>query len=230
MQTADFNQLQTNLKEKGVELIAVSKFKSPSQIMQVYDKGQRIFGENKVQDLTPKHDYLPKDIQWHMIGHLQKNKVKYIVPFVAMIQSVDSFALLLEIDKKAAKAGRIIDFLFQIYIAREETKYGLSEQELTEILENAAFTQMKNVRACGVMGIATLTDDMKTVREEFRALKKTFERVKKQYFYAAAHFKEISMGMSGDYEIAVEEGSTMVRLGTIIFGERPKVIFTPGEL
>lgn len=230
MQTEDVKRLQTNLKEKGVLLIAVSKFKSPSQILDVYNKGQRIFGENKVQDLVPKYEFLPKDIEWHMIGHLQKNKVKYIVPFVAMIQSVDSLALLQEIDKKAAKAGRVIDFLFQIYIAKEETKYGLSESELVEILESDAFRQMKHVRACGVMGIATLTDDMAEVRGEFRSLKKTFDRVKKKYFSADAHFKEISMGMSGDYLVAIEEGSTMVRLGTIIFGERPKAVFTRGEL
>lgn len=230
MHTADFHRLRTNLQEKKVELIAVSKFKSPVQILEVYDMGQRVFGENKVQELVSKYEFLPKDIQWHMIGHLQKNKVKYIVPFVALIQSVDSFGLLQEINKKAAKAGRVIDFLFQIYIAKEDTKFGLSEQELMNILNSPEFRQMKNVRPCGVMGIATLTEDKKIVREEFRTLKSTFDRVKKKYFPADLHFKEISMGMSDDYPIAIEEGSTMVRLGTIIFGERLKSVFTQGEL
>lgn len=230
MHTADFQRLRTNLQEKKVELIAVSKFKSPVQILDVYAQGQRIFAENKVQDLLPKYEYLPKDIQWHMIGHLQKNKVKYIVPFVAMIQSVDSFALLLEIEKKAAKAQRVIDFLFQMYIAKEETKYGLDEEELLAILDNPDFKRLRHVRPRGVMGMATQTDDRKVVREEFRALKKIFTRVKERYFSTDALFKEISMGMSGDYEIAIAEGSTMVRLGTVIFGERPGRVFTIGEL
>lgn len=220
MQKEELIRLRTNLQEKGVKLIAVSKMKTPAEIIEVYESGQRIFGENKVQDLAPKYDFLPKDIEWHMIGHLQTNKVKYIAPFVAMIQSVDSFNLLLEINKRAVKANRVIDFLFQIRIAKEETKFGLDEKELAEILDNPFYRQMKNVRACGVMGIATLTDDMEIVRKEFQALKKIFDRVKKKHFAADEHFREISMGMSGDYELAIEEGSTMVRIGTLIFGER----------
>ncbi|MDZ4844541.1 MAG: YggS family pyridoxal phosphate-dependent enzyme [Chitinophagales bacterium] len=230
MQAEELKRLRTNLQEKGVELIAVSKFKSPVQILDVHDMEQRIFGENKVQELVSKYEFLPQDIQWHMIGHLQKNKVKYIVPFVTMIQSVDSFGLLQEINKKAAKVGRIIDFLFQIYIAKEETKFGLSEKELLDMLGSPEFLQMKNVRACGVMGIATLTEDENIVREEFRSLKKTFDKIKHDYFAANNDFKEISMGMSDDYEIAIEEGSTMVRLGTLIFGERATAVFTLGEL
>ncbi len=230
MQAEDFKRLRANLQEKGVKLIAVSKMKTPVEILEVYNRQQRVFGENKVQDLVPKYEYLQKDIEWHMIGHLQKNKVKYIAPFVTMIQSVDSLGLLLEIDKRAVNANRTIDFLFQVYIAKEETKFGLSEKELTDLLGNPVFTQLKNVRACGLMGIGTLTDDEKTVRNEFRSLKKVFDTVKEKYFPADKNFKEISMGMSGDYEIAIEEGSTMVRLGTLIFGERLTHTFTRGEL
>ncbi len=231
MQRQELIRLRTNLLEKGVKLIAVSKMKTPAEILEVYESGQRIFGENKVQDLVPKYDFLPKDIEWHMIGHLQTNKVKYIAPFVAMIESVDSFNLLHEINKRAAKVNRVIDFLFQVRIAKEETKFGLKEKELLEILDDPAFRQMKNVRACGVMGIATLTEDMEIVRDEFRLLKKAFDRVKKKYFSADEHFREISMGMSGDYEMAMEEGSTMVRIGTLIFGERfaPPPMLRAGE-
>jgi len=232
MQKEQLIRLRTNLQEKGAKLIAVSKMKTPAEILEVYESGQRIFGENKVQDLVPKYNFLPKDIEWHMIGHLQTNKVKYIVPFIAMIQSVDSFNLLQEINKRAEKVNRVIDILFQIRIAKEETKFGLKENELVEILSNPAFRKMKNVRACGVMGIATLTDDLKIVREEFRLLKNVFDRVKKKYFAADEGFREISMGMSGDYEIAIEEGSTMVRIGTLIFGERfaPPPLLRSGEL
>lgn len=231
MQAEELKRLRANLQEKGVKLIAVSKMKTPAEILEVYNAGHKVFGENKVQDLVPKYNFLPRDIEWHMIGHLQKNKVKYIVPFITMIQSVDSFGLLQEIEKRAVKVGRVIDFLFQIYIAKEETKFGMSEKELAEILDSPAFRQLKHVRACGVMGIATLTDDMKLVRDEFRTLKNIFDRVKKKYFPDDEWFREISMGMSGDYQIAIEEGSTMVRIGTLIFGERfvPPPMLRVGE-
>ena len=216
----EFKKLRTNLKEKGVKLIAVSKMKTPAEILEVYNQEQRIFGENKVQELVSKYEYLPKDIEWHMIGHLQKNKVKYIAPFIRMIQSVDSFGLLQEIEKRAARENRVIDFLFQIYIAKEETKFGLSESELTTILDNPIFKQLKNVRACGLMGLATQTEDRKVIRDEFKSLRKLFQQVKNNYFSNDENFKELSIGMSGDYQMAIEEGSTMVRLGTLIFGER----------
>ncbi|GIV32467.1 MAG: YggS family pyridoxal phosphate enzyme [Chitinophagales bacterium] len=230
MTAEEFQVLRTNLHEKGVKLIAVSKMKTPSQILEVYQWGQRIFAENRVQDLIPKYNFLPKDIEWHMIGHLQKNKVKYIVPFISMIQSVDSLGLLQEIEKRATKAGRVIDFLFQLRIAREETKYGLSESDLMRLLESKEYRQMRHVRACGVMGIATLTEDERILRQEFRRLKAAFDNLRKNYFSDDVCFREISMGMSGDFEIAIEEGSTMVRLGTLIFGERLHSTFTPGEL
>ena len=230
MQAEDFKRLLTNLKEKEVKLIAVSKTKTPTEILEVYHHGHKVFGENKVQELVPKYEYLPKDIIWHMIGHLQKNKVKYIASFITMIQSVDSLGLLQEINKRAAKVNRVIYFLFQVRIAKEETKFGLKEKELINILESPALKELKNVRACGVMGIATLTDDEKIVRDEFRLLKNTFDRIKKKYFSTDEHFNEISMGMSDDYEIAIEEGSTMVRVGTLIFGERLTHTFTREEL
>lgn len=210
----------TNLQEKKVKLIAVSKMHAPAEILAVYNQGHRIFGENKVQELVPKYEQLPKDIEWHFIGHLQKNKVKYIAPFIAMIHGAESLDLLRELDKRAATANRVIDFLFQVHIAKEDTKFGLNERELFDILDHPEFASLLNVRPCGMMGMATLTEDAELIREEFSLLHMLFEKVKRKYFPAAPYFSELSMGMSGDYEIAIEEGSTMVRLGTIIFGER----------
>lgn len=203
-----------------VKLIAVSKTHPVSVIMEAYNAGHKIFGENRVQELISKYDEMPKDIDWHLIGHLQTNKVKYIAPFVSLIHSVDSLKLLSVIDKEAQKCNRVIDCLLQVYIASEETKFGLSADELHELLQNPEFKQLQNVRVCGLMGMATFTDNMEQVRMEFRFLKKLFNEVKQTYFQNQSWFKELSMGMSSDYRIAIEEGSTMVRIGSNIFGHR----------
>ena len=202
------------------KLITVSKTHPPERVMELYLQGQRIFGENRVQELTAKYEALPKDIEWHLIGHLQTNKVKYIAPFVTCIQSVDSWKLLEEIDKQAAKHGRVVDCLLQFHIAEEETKFGLDEAEAAELLQSPEFKTLASVRITGVMGMATFTDDHEQVRREFRHLKQIFENLKARFFQNQDSFKEISMGMSGDYEMAVEEGSTMVRVGTLLFGAR----------
>ncbi len=203
-----------------VKLIAVSKTHPVSVIMEAYNAGHKIFGENRVQELISKYDEMPKDIEWHLIGHLQTNKVKYIATFVSLIHSVDSLKLLSVIDKEAQKCNRVIDCLLQVYIASEETKFGLSADELHELLQNPEFKQLQNVRVCGLMGMATFTDNMEQVRMEFRFLKKLFNEVKQTYFQNQPWFKELSMGMSSDYRIAIEEGSTMVRIGSNIFGHR----------
>ncbi len=203
-----------------VKLIAVSKTHPVSVIMEAYNAGHKTFGENRVQELISKYDEMPKDIEWHLIGHLQTNKVKYIAPFVSLIHSVDSLKLLSVIDKEAQKCNRVIDCLLQVYIASEETKFGLSADELHELLQNREFEQLQNVRVCGLMGMATFTDNMEQVRMEFRFLKKLFNEVKQTYFQNQPWFKELSMGMSNDYRIAIEEGSTMVRIGSNIFGHR----------
>ncbi|MCF8247096.1 MAG: YggS family pyridoxal phosphate-dependent enzyme [Saprospiraceae bacterium] len=202
------------------KLIAVSKTHPPERVLELYHQGQRIFGENRVQELTAKYEALPKDIEWHLIGHLQTNKVKYIAPFVACIESVDSGKLLEEINKQAAKHERVIDCLLQFHVAEEETKFGLDEAEAAELLQSPDFQALKNVRITGVMGMATFTDNQVQVRREFRHLKQIFEDLKARFFQNQPSFKEISIGMSGDYEMAVEEGSTMVRVGTLLFGAR----------
>lgn len=204
----------------NVTLVAVSKTKPVSALQEVYDAGQRIFGENKVQEMTEKEALLPKDIQWHLIGHLQTNKVKYIAPFVSMIHSVDSMKLLKEINKEALKNNRTIECLLQFHIAQEETKFGLSIEEATEILQSREFVEMQNVSIVGIMGMASFTDDEDVVREEFRNLEHYFQILKSHFFKFNEHFKEISMGMSGDYMMAIEEGSTIVRVGSSIFGSR----------
>lgn len=203
-----------------VKLVAVSKTKPVSDILTAYNAGQRAFGENRVQELLNKLDLLPPDIEWHLIGHLQTNKVKAVVPFVDMIQSVDSYKLLKNIDSEAAKLSRRIDCLLQIYIAKEETKFGFSMNELEEVVKQPEFVDLKNVNICGVMGMATFTSDTAQVREEFRYLAECFKGLKNKYFISNPCFKEISMGMSGDYEIALKEGSTILRIGSHIFGER----------
>lgn len=213
-------KLLHELSAQNVTLVAVSKTHPPERILEIYHQGQRIFGENRAQEMLEKQATLPADIEWHLIGHLQTNKVKLIAPFVRMIHSVDSLRLLEEIDKQAAKAGRTIDCLLQFHIAQEETKFGLDEAEARALLSSDTFRQMKNVRICGVMGMATFTDDEAQVRREFRLLKRIFEKLKQEFFSENPHFREISMGMSGDWRIAVEEGSTMVRVGSLIFGER----------
>ena len=204
----------------SVKLVAVSKTKPEQMITEAYNVGQRIFGENKVQDLALKYEHLPKDIQWHMIGHLQTNKVKYIAPFVSLIHAVDSFKLLKTINKEAKKNSRIIDCLFQVYIAKEESKFGLDKQELTNILNSDEFASLENIRIVGLMGMATNTDDNNIVSAEFAGLKELFSELKEEFFTKEDSFKETSMGMSGDYKLAVEQGSTMVRIGSDIFGAR----------
>jgi PLP dependent protein len=204
----------------SVKIVAVSKTKPISDIMVAYNVGQRIFGENRVQELLLKKDLLPADIFWHLIGHLQSNKVKYIVPFISMIESVDSARLLSLINQEAYKAGRIIDCLLQFHIAKEETKFGFNLEEVSQMLESEDFKGFKNVNICGVMGMATFTKDMAIVREEFKLLRNCFFALKQKYFLEFEQFKEISMGMSGDYLTAVEEGSTIVRIGSLIFGKR----------
>ena len=203
-----------------VTLIAVSKTKPVEDVREAYDAGQRLFGENMVQELVEKHEHLPKDIQWHLIGHLQTNKVKYIAPFISMIQSVDSLRLLQEIDKHAEKNNRVIDCLLQIYIADEETKFGLGFDEAIELLRSDDIATLKHVRIRGLMGIATNTDNEKQIKEEYYELKTFFDGVKQSFFRKESAFDTLSMGMSSDYKIAIEEGSTMVRLGSTIFGAR----------
>ncbi len=209
-----------SLLPEGVTLVAVSKTKPVSDIREAYDCGQRIFGENKVQEMTDKHPLLPDDIEWHMIGHLQTNKVKYIAPFVAMIHGVDSFKLLKEINKQALKNDRVIPCLLQFHIAREETKFGLTLDEACAMLDSEEFLELQNVTISGVMGMASLTDDEEQVRSEFRTLEDYYILLKNNYFRLNDNFQHVSMGMSGDFQLAVEEGSNMVRVGSSIFGAR----------
>lgn len=203
-----------------VQLVAVSKTKPANLLMEAYGHGQRAFGENKVQELAWKFEELPKDIEWHFIGHMQTNKVKYIAPFVHLIHGVDSFKLLKTIDAEAKKANRVIPCLLQFHIAEEETKFGLSIKQAEEMLLSDEFHHLKNIQISGVMGMATYTDDENQIHKEFAYLKTIFDQLKSGHFANTPEFKEISMGMSGDYRIAVEEGSTMVRIGSTIFGER----------
>ncbi len=203
-----------------VKLVAVSKNKLPEIIMQAYNAGHKIFGENKAQELIQKYEKLPKDIEWHFIGHLQTNKAKYLAPFVSMIHGIDSFKILKTVNKEAKKNDRIIPCLLQFHIAQESTKFGLSEEEAHEILDSEEYKKMKNISIVGVMGMATFTEDEMQVHNEFRFLKKIFDKLKKEYFPRKKGFREISMGMSDDYAIAVEEGSTIVRIGSKIFGAR----------
>ncbi|WP_018620834.1 YggS family pyridoxal phosphate-dependent enzyme [Spirosoma luteum] len=211
-------QIERQLAGKAA-LIAVTKTKPVALLQEAYDAGCRQFGENKVQEMAEKQPQLPADVQWHIIGHLQTNKVKYIAPFVALIQSVDSLRLLQEIDKQAARYNRTIDCLLQIYIADEETKFGLSADEAEALLADNALDELSNIRIIGLMGLATNTDDQEQVRQEFRGLKALYDKLA-QIQRSMIQFSELSMGMSGDYLLAVEEGSTMVRVGSAIFGSR----------
>jgi len=215
----NFKIVQKEIPE-GVTLVAVSKTKPNTDIEKLYNVGQRIFGENKVQELVDKQEALPKDIQWHLIGHLQTNKVKYIAPFVSLIHSIDSFKLLKEVNKQGEKNDRVIDCLLQFHIAEEDSKFGLSMDDANEILYSKEFVEMRNVSIVGVMGMATFTDNKLQVSNEFRNLESYFNVLKSHYFKFNDGFKEISMGMSGDYKLAIEEGSTMVRVGSSIFGSR----------
>ncbi len=212
-------EIKQNLPS-GVRLVAVSKTKPNEDILAAYEVGQRIFGENKVQDLTRKYEELPKDIEWHFIGHPQTNKVKYIAPFISLIHGTDSIKLLKTINKEGAKNKRVIKCLLQFHIAEESTKFGLSESEAVEILSSQQFATFKNVEIVGVMGMATYTDDTIQIRKEFSVLKGIFTTLKNKFFAESASFCEISMGMSDDYLIAIEEGSTLIRVGSKIFGAR----------
>lgn len=203
-----------------VTLIAVSKTKPVTDLQEAYDAGQRIFGENKALEMRDKHQELPKDIQWHFIGHLQTNKIKYIAPFVSLIHSIDSISLLEVVNKEAVKNNRVIDCLLQFHIAKEETKFGLDIEEAEEMLKSDSYKNLNNINIIGVMGMATFTDDVNQIRNEFKSLKNIFNILKERYFQDKESFKEISMGMSDDYPIAIEEGATMVRVGSKIFGAR----------
>lgn len=201
-------------------LIAVSKTKPVEDIQEAYNAGQRVFGENKALEMRDKHEALPKDIEWHFIGHLQTNKIKYIIPYVSLIHSIDSLNLLKEVNKEAAKKGRKVDCLLQFHIAQEDTKFGLSYEEAEQLLTSAEYKQMENIRIVGVMGMATFTDNSEQVSTEFGSLRTIFDRLKKEYFSAEESFCELSMGMSDDYPLAIEQGSTLVRVGSAIFGKR----------
>ena len=218
--------IQKNLKEvlaqlpPNVRLVAVSKFHPNEAVEAAYAAGQRVFGESREQELSLKQAALPKDIEWHFIGHLQTNKVKYIAPYIAMIDAVDSYKLLAEIDRQAGKCGRIIPCLLEIHIAEEDTKYGFTFDSCRQMLEEGSWRELKNVTVSGVMGMATNTDSEDEIRREFGRLRDFFNELKERFFSDCDTFREISMGMSHDYPLAVEEGSTMVRVGSKIFGER----------
>ena len=218
--------IKSNLQDvlKGLpertRLIAVSKFHPNEMIMEAYEAGQRVFGESKVQEMTQKHESLPKDIEWHFIGHLQTNKIKYMSSFVAMIHGIDTYKLLSEVNKQAAKVNRIIPCLLQIHIAQEDTKFGFSFEECREMLSTGEWRSLTNIQLCGVMGMATDTDSTEQIDKEFRSLNMFYKEIKEKYFADEAKFKEISMGMSHDYLQAIAEGSTLIRVGSKIFGER----------
>lgn len=215
---SNLNTIKATLPE-NVTLVAVSKTKPVSDLIQAYEVGQRIFGENKIQEMTEKWEQMPKDIQWHMIGHVQSNKVKFMAPYVTLIHGVDSLKLLQEIDKQALKNNRIIDCLLQIYIAEEESKFGLDENELNELLTSVEFKELKNIRILGLMGMATFTENQNQIKKEFTHLKSIFDSIRKLKT-ENCQLNTISMGMSGDYQLAIECGSTMVRIGSSIFGGR----------
>jgi PLP dependent protein len=206
----------------SVKLVAVSKTRPVTDILDAYNTGHRCFGENRVQEILNKKDHLPSDIEWHLIGHLQSNKVKYIVPFISLIQSVDSFRLLSVINSEALKINKKVDVLLQVHIAQEETKFGFDRKEIEEMLGSPEFRLLKFVRICGIMGMATFTSDLLQVQMEFRSLSELFIDLRKRYFCSDENFREISMGMSGDFRIAIIEGSTMIRVGSLIFGERSR--------
>lgn len=205
---------------EGTRLVAVSKTKPAEVIMEAYRAGHKVFGENKAQEIVQKYNALPKDIEWHFIGHLQSNKAKYIAPFVSLIHGIDSFKILKTVDKEARKNNRIIPCLIQFHIAQEDSKFGFTEEEAFEMLGSKSFATLKNIEIAGVMGMATYTDNDQQVRDEFRYLKGLFDKLKQAFFSESPRFKEISMGMSDDYPVALEEGSTLIRVGSKIFGAR----------
>ncbi|MGS4347157.1 YggS family pyridoxal phosphate-dependent enzyme [Myroides odoratus] len=204
----------------GVELVAVSKTKPNAAILEAYEAGQRVFGENKIQEMTDKYEALPKDIAWHMIGHVQRNKVKYMAPFVTLIHAVDSLRLLVEIDKQAKRNNRVISCLLQLFIADEETKFGLSEDELLELLDSEEFKSLQHIKIQGLMGMATFTENQDQIKQEFSTLQSIFEKVQTYNHLPNVACDTLSMGMSNDYPIAIACGSTMIRIGSTIFGER----------
>jgi pyridoxal phosphate enzyme (YggS family) len=218
--TEAYKSIKEELDVKQVTLVAVSKIQPVEAILKLYELGQRDFGENYVQELVDKQSTLPKDIRWHFIGHLQSNKVKYIAPFVQLIHGVDSLKLLKEINKEAAKNNRVIDVLLQVHIAQEETKFGLDEEELSLIISEFENLKIQNVKVCGLMGMASFSDDLEKVKSEFRYLKNLFNQCAEKFTIHHSPFTILSMGMSGDYKIAIEEGSTMVRIGSLLFGAR----------
>jgi pyridoxal phosphate enzyme (YggS family) len=220
MNPGRYPDIVKEIKPYGARLVAVSKTRPASDISALYSLGQRIFGENKAQEMTDKYEALPKDIDWHLIGHLQTNKVKYIAPFVKLIHSVDSLRLLEEIDRQALKNSRIIPCLLQVHIATEETKFGMDKDELYELLNSHSYQSLKNIQIHGLMGMATNTDDTTQIENEFKGLKELFENIKSQYFSGKPYFKELSMGMSSDYKIALKHGATLIRIGSDIFGSR----------
>ncbi len=220
MNFENYQRILDELKPYSAQLIAVSKTKPQHAILELYNHGQRHFGENKVQEMVAKQAQLPYDIQWHLIGHLQSNKVKYVAPFVTMIHSVDSLKLLQEIDRQAQKNNRVIDCLLQIHIAREETKYGLAPDELHQILNTGEIGLLQNIRICGFMGMATLTHNQSLIEDEFAGLKTLFDEIKEKYFEPVSYFRHLSMGMSSDYPIALRHGATFVRVGSLLFGDR----------
>ena len=219
MNIEKYDEIRASLPA-GVRLVAVSKFKPAEDIAALYQHGQRVFGENHAQEMRTKHEQLPQDIEWHFIGHLQTNKIKYIAPYVSLIHSIDSFDLLKEVNKHAIKNNRVIPCLLQFHIANEETKFGFTLEECTAMLDNADFQELKNVKIHGVMGMATFTDNQDQVRGEFHHLHDIFDTLKNQYFSQNPDFKELSMGMTDDYPIAIDEGSTLIRIGSTIFGPR----------
>lgn len=214
----NLNKIKSTLPEH-ITLVAVSKTKPVSDLMEAYNAGQRVFGENKIQEMIEKHEQMPKDIEWHMIGHVQSNKVKYMSSFVCLIHGVDNLKLLKEINKQAKKHNRVIDCLLQIKIAEEDSKFGMSFQEAIEIIESKAFSELKNIKIVGVMGMATFTDEENQIKKEFSFLKDVFDELKKLQT-ANCELQTVSMGMSGDYELAIACGSNMIRVGSSIFGSR----------
>lgn len=217
---SDQIKIITETLPDGVELVAVSKFHPVEALKEAYDAGQRIFGESRVQEISQKRLLMPDDVQWHFIGHLQTNKVRQLVPYVSLIHSVDSIKLLESINAESARIGKVVDVLLQLHVAQEETKFGFTCEDCVDMVDKGVLDRLPNVRVCGVMGMATNTDDMVKVREEFKSIKNVFDTLKQRYFADKPYFKEISMGMSDDFYIAMEEGSTLVRIGTTIFGSR----------
>ena len=220
MNIEKYRQITQELDKYGAKLVAVSKTKPAEDIQALYNQGQRIFGENKVQEMTAKHEQLPKDIQWHLIGHLQTNKVKYIAPYVSLIHSVDSLKLLQEIDKQAEKNKRVIPCLLQVYIANEDTKFGLSAEEVHALLGSPEYQALQHIAIHGLMGMATNTEDESQIEAEFATLQQLHAELKAKYFAHTDTFTELSMGMSSDYHLALKHGATLVRVGSMLFGER----------